>query len=269
MRFPHRSLIRLSGPDTIALLERTVTHSVQDWAAGEVRYGALLTPQGKIITDYTVLRTDYGVLVDVHEDAAEDLMKRLKMFRLRAKVEIALDETLAPIRTDDGRDPRSPALWGRTWVPLAEAGDMIPDADWQANRIAAGVPEWGTDYRAAEVFPTDINMDVMGGIDYKKGCFVGQEVASRMKRRGKIRKRTLTVRGAALEAGTEIFSAAPVGTVTSVQGEAGLALVRTDRLQKVLDQSLPLTCNDQPVTFDVPEWAQNEMNALGTEASGE
>jgi folate-binding protein YgfZ len=122
-----------------------------------------------------------------------------------------------------------------------------------ANRIAAGVPEWGTDYRAAEVFPTDINMDVMGGIDYKKGCFVGQEVASRMKRRGKIRKRTLTVRGAALEAGTEIFSAAPVGTVTSVQGEAGLALVRTDRLQKILDQSLPLTCNDQPVTFDVPD----------------
>jgi folate-binding protein YgfZ len=269
MRFPHRSLIRLSGPDTIALLERTVTNSVQDWAAGEARYGALLTPQGKIISDYTVLRTDDGVLLDVHEDAAEDLMKRLKMFRLRAQVEITLDDTFAAVRDPDGSDPRSPALWGRKWVPLAGAGDMIPDADWRANRIAAGVPEWGTDYHAAEVFPTDINMDVMGGIDYKKGCFVGQEVASRMKRRGKIRKRTLTVHGAALEAGTEIFSAAPVGTVTSVQGEAGLALVRTDRLQKILDQSLPLTCNDQPVTFDVPDWAQNEMNALGTEASGE
>jgi len=269
MRFPHRSLIRLSGPDTIALLERTVTNSVKDWAAGEVRYGALLTPQGKIISDYTVLRTDDGVLLDVHEDAAEDLMKRLKMFRLRAEVEIALDDTLAPVRADDAADPRSPALWGRKWVPAAEAGEMIADEDWTANRVAAGVPEWGSDYRAAEVFPTDINMDVMGGIDYKKGCFVGQEVASRMKRRGKIRKRTLTVHGAALEAGTEIFSATPVGTVTSVQGDTGLALVRTDRLQKVLEQSLPLTCNDQPVTFDVPDWARSEMNALGTEASGE
>jgi folate-binding Fe-S cluster repair protein YgfZ len=93
MRFPHRSLIRLTGPDTIALLERTVTNSVKDWAAGEVRYGALLTPQGKIISDYTVLRTDDGVLLDVHEDAAEDLAKRLKMFRLRARVEITLDDT--------------------------------------------------------------------------------------------------------------------------------------------------------------------------------
>ncbi|KCZ88122.1 YgfZ/GcvT domain-containing protein [Hyphomonas jannaschiana] len=262
MRFPHRSLIRLSGPDTIALLERTVTNSVKDWAAGEVRYGALLTPQGKIISDYTVLRTDDGVLLDVHEDAAEDLMKRLKMFRLRAAVEIALDDTFAAVRDPDGSDPRSPTLWGRKWVPLAEAGDLIPDADWTANRIAAGVPEWGSDYRAAEVFPTDINMDVMGGIDYKKGCFVGQEVASRMKRRGKIRKRTLIVHGAGLTAGADILAGAPIGTVTSAAGDTGLALVRTDRLQKALTGSADLTCNEAPARFELQDWAEAELAAL-------
>lgn len=262
MRFPHRSLIRLSGPDTIALLERTVTHSVKDWADGEVRYGALLTPQGKIISDYTVLRTDDGVLLDVHEEAAEDLMKRLRMFRLRAEVEIALDDRLAAVRDPDSSDPRSPALWGRRWVPVAEAGEMIADKDWTSNRVAAGVPEWGCDYRAAEVFPTDINMDVMGGIDYKKGCFVGQEVASRMKRRGKIRKRTLIVHGASLAAGADILAGAPVGTVTSAAGDAGLALVRTDRLQKALADGTALTCNDAPVRIDLQDWAEAELAAL-------
>ena len=147
-------------------------------------------------------------------------------------------------------------------MPLAEAGDLIPDADWAANRIAAGVPEWGSDYRAAEVFPTDINMDAMGGIDYKKGCFVGQEVASRMKRRGKIRKRTLIVHGTGLTAGSDILAGAPVGTVTSAAGEAGLALVRTDRLQKALADGTELTCNDAPVRFELQDWAEAELAAL-------
>ena len=270
MRLPHRTLIRLEGPDTLALLERTVTNSVKDWAEGEARYGALLTPQGKIISDYIGLRTDQGVVLDVHEDAAEDLIKRLRMFRLRASVEIETDDTLAAVILGDRNgDPRSPDLPGRTYVPLTEADETMPEAEWRAMRIAAGVPEWGEDYRAAEIFPTDINMDVMGGVDYRKGCFVGQEVASRMKRRGKIRKRTLTVHGAGLEAGAEIFAAAPIGTVTSVQGEAGLALVRTDRLKAALDQSVPLTCNDRPVTFDLPRWVQDEMRAHAEEASGE
>ncbi len=270
MRLPHRTLIRLAGPDTMALLERTVTHRVQDWREGETRYGALLTPQGKIIADYLARRTDDGVLLDVHEDAAEDLMKRLKMFRLRAAVEIGVDETLAVVTTKEGDDdPRSLKLWWRDYVPVADAGETIPDENWRANRIAAGVPEWGADYRAAEVFPTDINMDVMGGVDYKKGCFVGQEVASRMKRRGKIRKRTLPVQGAALEAGADILAAAPIGTMTSVAGGAGLALVRTDRLAKALAEGAALTCNGEPVTFDLPDWARAEIDALASETTDE
>ncbi|HRX74849.1 MAG TPA: folate-binding protein [Hyphomonas sp.] len=270
MRLPRRSLIRLAGPDTLGLLERTVTHRIQDWPLGGTRYGALLTPQGKVIADYLVLRTDEGVLVDVHEEAAEDLVKRLKLFRLRAQVEIGVTDLLATVIQSDGDgDPRSANLPGRAWVPVTEAGDPMPEAEWRQIRIAAGVPEWGEDYRANEVFPTDINMDVMGGVDYKKGCFVGQEVASRMKRRGKIRKRTLVVHGAALETGADIFAAAPIGTVTSVAGETGLALVRTDRLAKVLEQSQMLNCNDQPVRFDLPVWAEAEIRALTEEASGE
>ncbi|MEZ5998477.1 MAG: hypothetical protein R3B98_07270 [Hyphomonas sp.] len=268
MRFPHRTLIRLAGPDTIALLERTVTHTVSDWREGELRYGALLTPQGKVIADYLALRTADGVVLDVHEDAAEDMIKRLKLFRLRAQVDIGEDKAFAVMTDKAGDDdPRSLKLWWRAYVPAAEAGEPMPDTNWRACRIAAGVPEWGEDYRAAEIFPTDINMDVMGGIDYRKGCFVGQEVASRMKRRGKIRKRTLRVTGAALEKGAPILSDSEIGMVTSAEGGAGLALVRTDRLQKALAAGETLTCNEAPVTFDLPDWAEAELKALAEAAA--
>ena len=270
MRLPDRTLIRLEGPDTLALLERTVTNRVKDWADGEMRYGALLTPQGKVIADYLALRTGTGVLLDTHADSAEDLMKRLKLFRLRAEVDISVTELLVAVIQSDGHgDPRSAKLPARAYVPAADAGDRLSGAEWRAMRIAAGVPEWGDDYRAAEVFPTDINMDVMNGIDYKKGCFVGQEVASRMKRRGKIRKRTLPVRGPGVAAEADILAAAPIGTVTSAEGEAGLALVRTDRLQKALAEGAALTCNGEPVTFDLPDWAAAEIEALASETSDE
>ena len=272
MRLPNRALIHLTGPDTLSLLERTVTHSVTDWETGALRYGALLTPQGKVIADYLVLRTEDGVIVDVHEEAADDLMKRLKMFRLRAAVEIERDELLATVILGDGhRDPRSTRLPGRDYVPVSQAAEAMSAAEWQAMRIAAGVPEWGADYRAAEAFPTDINMDVMGGVDYKKGCFVGQEVASRMKRRGKIRKRTLPVLGGGLATGAPLLAGTEVGTLTSVDAGngRGLALVRTDRLQKALDQSLPVTCEGEPVRIDLPDWAEAEMMALAAEGTDE
>lgn len=265
MRLPDRALVRLTGPDTIALLERTVTNSVKDWPAGELRYGALLTPQGKVIADYLAQRMEDGVLLDVHPDAAEDLMKRLKMFRLRSKVEIGPEPDLVPIRDETHRDPRSETLWGRRYAPSAGTDETLEAADWHAHRIAAGVPEWGADYGAAEVFPTDINMDVMAGVDYKKGCFVGQEVASRMKRRGKIRKRTLPVSGTGIVAGADIVAAAPIGTVTSVNGGRGLALVRTDRLHKAMADGGALTCNGEPVTVDLPGWAEAELATLDTE----
>jgi len=136
------------------------------------------------------------------------------MVRLRADVKIErAEDTYAAANEDGTPDPRSEALPKRTLTPEKPTETA---SDYNAQRIAAGVPEWGEDYRAAEVFPTDINMDVMNGIDYKKGCFVGQEVASRRKRKGTRRKRTLHIEGASLEAGADITAATPNGAVTSV-----------------------------------------------------
>ncbi|MFN4185337.1 MAG: YgfZ/GcvT domain-containing protein [Hyphomonas sp.] len=260
-RLPDRAILSLTGPDTLALLERTVTHTVAGWAAGEARYGALLTPQGKIITDYIAHRTAEGVLIDVHDGAADDLMKRLKMFRLRSAVEIARDEALvSAINVEGARDPRTPKLPHRSIAPAGEVAEPLPG--WDALAIAAGIPEWGRDYRAAEVFPTDINMDLMNGIDYKKGCFVGQEVASRMKRKGLIRKRTVRLKGEGLVAGADVRAGANLlGTVTSAAAGEALALIRTDRFARSIQERQPVTVNDAPAEIDGAPWLIAEVKA--------
>ncbi|MFN3609284.1 MAG: YgfZ/GcvT domain-containing protein [Hyphomonas sp.] len=260
-RLPDRAILRLTGPDTIALLERTVTHTVAGWAEGEARYGALLTPQGKIIADYIAHRTTEGVLIDVHADAADDLMKRLKMFRLRSAVDIVRDELLvSALDTDGVADPRTPKLPHRSIVIAGDAADPLPG--WDALAIAAGIPEWGRDYRAAEVFPTDINMDLMTGIDYKKGCFVGQEVASRMKRKGLIRKRTVRLKGEGLAAGAEVRAGANLlGSVTSAAAGEALALIRTDRFARSVTDRQPVTVNEAPAEIDGAPWLIAEVKA--------
>jgi len=261
-RLPNRSILFLTGPDTLVLLERTVTHKVADWAEGEARYGALLTPQGKIIADYIAHRTAEGVCIDVHADAAEDLLKRLKMFRLRSAVEILRDEArVSAIDLDGAADPRSAKLPKRAVVAAGEAAEALPG--WDALAIAAGVPEWGRDYRAAEVFPTDINMDLMDGIDYGKGCFVGQEVASRMRRKALIRKRTVRVRGSALVAGAGVRAGESLlGTVTSAAGGEGLALLRTDRYAKSVQAGEPVSAGGAAAEIDGAPWLIAEVRSL-------
>lgn len=263
--YPHRAIITLTGPDTIALLERTVTNNVKEWTKGELRYGALLTPQGKIIADYLALRTEDGVWLDVHEDAAEDLSKRLKMFRLRSKVDIEIDPSVAAIAADTGEtDARSDTLGARAYHP-PEKAEIMDEDEAAALAIQAGVPEWGRDYRAAEVFPTDVNMDVMGGIDYRKGCFVGQEVASRMKRRGNIRKRTLRLdfEATAPEPGTTVMAGnTKLGEITSALGPHALARIRTDHLAKAFKAGSTLNANDIAATPHIPDWLNAEMATM-------
>ena len=265
---PHRAIIRLSGPDMLNLLERTVTHSVTGWNTGEMRYGALLTPQGKVIADYLAMLSLDNIYLDVHAEAADLLQKRLGMYRLRADVQLdRLDEDV--VTEGSWLDVRSTQLPHRAISPKASVGVEMSAAEWHAARIAAGIPEWGADYRDNQVFPTDINMDVLGGVDYKKGCFVGQEVASRMKRKGGIRKRTVRVKGARLEVGAEILADHPVGTVTSCEGEAGLALVRMDRVAKALDTGARFTCQGDDIGFAFDDWQATEINALQQPATPE
>lgn len=253
---PDRALLRLDGPDTITLLERLVTHSTSNWAPGELRFGALLTPQGKVLVDFLSLRTETGVLMDLHRDALVLLQPRLKLYKLRADVEIAPAEEMAVMIGPDGaRDPRANGLPGRIYLPAEE----IPPLDSATLYIHAGLPEWGRDYRDGEVFPTDVNMDRLNGVDYKKGCFVGQEVASRMYRRGKIRKRTVQLDGTSFSVGDAVkLGDTPLGEITSVSDKIALARLRIDRLGHAKEVEVAGT----PATVTGPHWLDDEVETL-------
>lgn len=277
---PHRAVLSLSGPDTIVLLERLVTNATNDWDLGTTRYGALLTPQGKVLSDYLALRTADGVLLDVSAEHVDDLAKRLKMFRLRSDVEITRREDLlvtaniedAPdgVRPVPGAehvylDPRYKGGRLRNLITKPDVDEAVSIEDYHTDRIAHGVPEQGFDFGSAEVFPADINMDVLGGVALNKGCFVGQEVVSRMHRRGQIRKRTLPFTipdGGTVEIGAELLAPAPVGAVTSYEGGRGLARLRVDRLLKAEAANAPVTLDETPVTIEKPNWLLREQAAM-------
>ncbi|MEM6947961.1 MAG: folate-binding protein [Pseudomonadota bacterium] len=288
---PERGVLALRGPDTIALLERLITSTTSGWTPGEARFGGLLTPQGKIIADFVAVRTGEGVLLDAPKAGIGELEKRLKLFRLRADVEIAplegviilagVEPAEHGVRPVSGAqiaylDPRVPggrlrAIASETeWRQYHghEAEWALPTDAYEADRIAAGVPDWGPDYGAAEVFPADVNMDRLGGVDYKKGCFVGQEVVSRMYRRGKIRKRTFAVTGEGLSPGAEVVAPGPVGRVTSCHGARGLACLRLDRVAKALKAEATLSCGGHPLDLKLDDggWLHEELEGFMSDA---
>ena len=246
-----RGIVEVSGPEARALLQRLVTNDIEALTPGEARYAALLTPQGKIVVDFIVVSAPTPdeperFVLDCPAGLAADLAKRLTLYRLRAKVVIRdrsselaavpLAESMPPVDTGIVvyPDPRSPALGLRA---IGRREDVVPLAgpapETEARRIAAGVPNGGVDFSYGDAFPHDANLDRLHGVDFRKGCYVGQEVVSRMQHRGTARKRIVPVRfeGGPPSPGAEIRAGdLPVGTMGSSVGERGLAMVRTDRI---------------------------------------
>lgn len=286
---PHRAVLSLAGPDTITLLERLVTNATDNWAPGETRYGALLTPQGKVIADYLAIRTAEGVLLDVAEAHIEELAKRLKLFRLRSKVEIErLDDVFVVAGTDEAPEGVRPISGAQhvyldTRYPGGRLRGLATKDSWAAwygyhpaewsrpidayhqDRLSNGVPEQGFDFGSADVFPADINMDVLGGVALNKGCFVGQEVVSRMHRRGQIRKRSLAVdlpADLATSVGADILAPATIGTLTSLEGSLGLARIRVDRWTKAEASGAEAMIDESPVIITKPAWLEAELAAM-------
>lgn len=257
----HRSIVSVTGADAEAFLNNIFTASVAGMTSGVMRYGGLLTPQGKVIADMLLARAGEAILIDCAASAAPALVKRLSLMKLRAAVAIEERPDLGVTAFEGDADPRSADAPRRRIGALGQAGDAPA---YHAARIASGLAEQGFDFGAEEVFPADINMDLMGGVDFKKGCFVGQEVVSRMKRRGTARRRTLK---AAVAAG--VVAPAPIlangfeiGMLTSISGGAGLVRVRIDRMAEALAKGDPITVNETAVTFDNPPWLADELSAM-------
>jgi tRNA-modifying protein YgfZ len=262
---PNRTIIRVTGDDRRAFLQGLVTQDIDRVNEDNAVFSALLAPQGKILFDFMIAEHDGAFLIDCDKDAAPTLVKRLTLYKLRAKVAIDIDETLA-VMTSQAQptmagiafpDPRLPALGWRIIAP--KDGSAIDD-DYGRKRIALGVPEFGRDFNADEIFPLDVNYDALNGVSYAKGCFVGQEVASRMKRKGEVRKRTVIAefdgpkpdKGAAIIAGD--FT---LGQIMSGAG-AALALIRLDRWKKAKASDANIECEGQSLRLRVPDYLKHD-----------
>ena len=237
-RLDSRALIRVSGPDAKPFLHNLLTQDVETLSAGGLRFGALLSPPGRLLFDLFLWGEDEAVVLDVAADRRDALMQRLSMYRLRAKVEVAADDRPVFVSwpgAADGfvTDPRTAALGGRV---IGAGMATASEDDWNANRLAVGVPDPARDTDEG-TYPIEANFDLLNGIDFAKGCFVGQETTSRMKRRGEIKKRMLplTFDGPAPEAGAEVLNGElRAGEVLTGREGAAMALVRLDRLDGIL-----------------------------------
>lgn len=283
-----RGIVRVSGPQARDFLQNLVTCDLDRVDAAGAGHGALLTPLGKILFDFLIAPAGEDTyLLETDAGSLAGLVQRLTFYRLRAKVAIAdasaehsvhavwdaPAEALAaalPAGSLVFADPRLAALGCRVWLRAApETGGLAglagpeglvaaTEADWHARRVAFGVPEAPHDYAPGDVFPHDVDMDQLGGVAFDKGCFVGQEVVSRMQHRGTARRRIVQVTGAAdLPApGTPVTAAGkPAGTLGTVAGRDGLALLRLDRVASARAAGAPVEAAGVALEARLPDWA--------------
>lgn len=279
---PQRGVIRVAGPEAQHFLQNLITADVDDIDRTGAGFGALLTPQGKILFDFLILKDGDGYLLDTPMESLPDLAKRLTFYRLRAKVDIEAlgNETgvvavwgASPSGHTPGiraEDSRLTALGHRIVgsvedirAALLSAGAEEKSAtDYAEHRIAHAVPEALSDYTYSDIFPHDADMDQLGGVSFSKGCYVGQEVVSRVHHRGTARKRFVAVSSAAPlpEAGSSIEAGGKsIGTLGSSAATGdrygGLALVRLDKAGAAIQNGTPIVCGTGEVTLDIPDWA--------------
>src|SRR5262245_42991906 len=283
---PDRGVVKVAGDDARRFLNGLVTADLGEVGPGQARFAALLTPQGKIIADFIAVEAEPadggGFFLDCPRALAPTLVQRLNFYKLRAKLMIEdLSETLGVLAvwgsqnskdtaTEYGLcygDPRLPDLGMRCMLPphlaaqaAADLGaELVDAAVYEAHRVALGVPRGGLDFAYGDAFPHESDMDQLGGVDFDKGCFVGQEVVSRIEHRGSARTRVVPViyDGFAPEAGIAVNAGdKTVGTLGSTAQGRGLAMLRLDRVADALAAGQPLTAGGIEVRLAKPAWAR-------------
>ncbi len=279
-----RGVVEVLGPEAKDFLQGLITNDIEKLTAGSALYTALLTPQGKYLFDFFVVASnDDALLLDCEAARISDLLRQLTLYKLRAKVELrdlssdlavwAVFEPEEPanpegmIESQDGlyiyADPRHPAMGWRVigasdqlHTALTQYGD-VPLSAYHAVRLALGIPESGIDLLPEKTFPLEANLEELNGVDHHKGCYIGQEVTSRTKRKGTLKKRLLPVNleGVAPAPGTPILAgASEVGTLLSAEDGIAVAMVRIERWQDAVEKGEPLIAGGTSVTVLPPDW---------------
>jgi hypothetical protein len=276
-----RGVVKVSGDDARRFLNGLVTNDMAKVRPGAARYAALLTPQGKIVADFMIAEANAedggGFFLDCPLALAPMLVEKLTFYKLRAKVTIEdLSNSLGVMalwdgarESDDGlsyADPRLPALGTRSILPpdlAAEAAanlgaTLTGHEAYHAHRIALGVPRGGEDFAYLDTFPHEADMDQLAGVDFEKGCYVGQEVVSRVEHRSTTRSRVVPI-------AYDEFSPMPglpvmagekqVGTLGTTAKGRGLAMLRLDRVADALGAGTALTAGGIAIHPVKPAWA--------------
>jgi tRNA-modifying protein YgfZ len=279
---PDRGVVKVAGDDVRKFLNGLITSDIAKVDPAHAAFAALLTPQGKIIADFILAEVEPadggGFFLDCPRALAPMLVQRLNFYKLRAKVIVEdLSEVLGVMAfwgaagaSDYGlcyRDPRLSDLGNRCMLPphliheaAAEVGAELVEAPaYEAHRIALAIPRGGLDFVYGDAFPHETDMDQLGGIDFAKGCFVGQEVVSRIEHRGTARTRVVAVTfdSFAPDAGTPVSAGKKsVGTLGSTAQGRGLAMLRLDRVADAIEARERLTAGGVELQAIKPAWAR-------------
>ncbi len=269
---PDRGVVSVKGPDARDFLDNLITNDMGLLDTHDALHAGLLTPQGKILFAFFIVKTPAGYLLETGLDQTAALAKRLNLYKLRAKVEIADAAGEVVVLVSQGAvrarptgaiafaDPRSDQLGDRVLIPAPRVGEivelmgaprMLPEV-YAASRILAGVPDAGIDYPLGDTFPHEAGFDLFHGVSFTKGCFVGQEVVARMQNKTVVRKRVVRITAAApVASGAEVkVAAATIGTVGTVASTQALAMLRLDRVAEALDKGQPITSAGIPLIVD-------------------
>ncbi|MGB9394258.1 MAG: folate-binding protein [Pseudolabrys sp.] len=279
---PDRGVVKVVGDDARRFLNGLVTNDMTNVTPGQPRFAALLTPQGKIIVDFIIAEAPpedgSGFFLDCPRALALTLVEKLNFYKLRAKVICEdLSEALGVMAVWDGTadseyglsypDPRLPALGSRVMLPphlaaeaAADLSATLVNADtYEVHRIALAIPRGGMDFMYGDTFPHEADMDQLGGVDFDKGCYVGQEVVSRVEHRASARSRVVPIvyEEFAPSSGLPVTAGGKqVGTLGSTAKGRGLALLRRDRIEAALAAGVPLEAGGITIRALKPAWAK-------------
>jgi folate-binding protein YgfZ len=289
---PERGLVALRGADARGLLQGVISSDMEHVTPASASYGALLTPQGKYLFDFVIVQIGDALVLDAERARVDDLVRRLLMYRLRAKVEIedrSEDLEVAAVLGDevarrlelpsergaaraleDGVvliDPRLAELGGRAVLPRGRGAAALeklgfaalPPAAYEQARLGLGVPDGSRDLVVDRSTLLESGFEELHGVDFQKGCFVGQELTARMKYRGLVRKRLMPVafKGPPPAPGTAIqLDGRDAGEMRSSHDGHGIALLRLEQVARAAEAGVPLVAGDTEVIPRKPDWAR-------------
>lgn len=270
-----RTLLNINGPDARPFLHGLVTCDVENLKTGEITFGALLSPQGKILFDFFIIKSVDGFMLDIDKSMSEDFMHKLKFYKLRADIKISRAAEKTKIFAVFGGtsheiqqiavdgiclpDPRLNKLGSRAYINrIPPDFSVVERSEYLALRNLHGMPSGGTDFIFGDTFPHEALMDQFNGVDFKKGCYIGQEVVSRMQHRGTARKRFIsaTAETNIPEIGTEIVvEGKTVGKIVSKSGKNAIVLIRLDQAAKAVQNNGSILAGSTAVKLHIQEWA--------------